>query len=59
MDTISPALLLDLKQVLEVMVQQNRMEESEMVDILLRAGLAKLPEGEGWLDEQGARYNFK
>lgn len=57
MNTISPASLLDLKQGLEVMVLQGRMEEAEMLDILRRAGLAKLPEGEGWIDESGARYH--
>ena len=57
MNTISTSTLLDLKQALEVMVSKGRMEEAEMLDILLRAGLAKLPEGEGWIDESGARYH--
>ena len=57
MNTVSTSILLDLKQALEAMVQQNRMEEAEMIDILRRAGLAKLPEGDGWIDESGARYH--
>lgn len=57
MNTVSTSILLDLKQALEVMVSQGRMEEAEMLDILRRAGLAKLPEGEGWIDESGARYH--
>ena len=57
MNTVSTSTLLDLKQALEVMVSQGRMEEAEMIDILRRAGLAKLPEGDGWIDESGARYH--
>lgn len=57
MNIISSAILLDLKVALEHMVSQGRMEEAEMLDILRRAGLARLPEGGGWIDESGARYH--
>jgi hypothetical protein len=57
MNTMNTAILLELKSSLEWMVETGRMEEAEMFDILRRAGLAKLPEGEGWIDESGARYH--
>ena len=57
MNIMTPTLLMDLKVSLQEMVSQGRMEESEMMDILRRAGLAKLPEGEGWIDESGSRYH--
>ena len=57
MNTMNTSVLLDLKRGLELMVASHRMEEAEMFDILRRAGLAKLPEGEGWIDESGARYH--
>lgn len=57
MNTVSTSILLDLKQALEVLVSQGRITEQEMLDLLLKAGLAKLPEGEGWIDETGARYH--
>ena len=49
---------MELKSSLELMVEQGRLEESEMLDILRKAGLARLPEGQGWVDESGARYHF-
>ena len=59
MNIMTPTLLMDLKVSLQEMVNQGRMEESEMMDILRRAGLARLPEGEGWIDESGARYHHQ
>ena len=58
MNIITSSILMELKSSLELMVEQGRLEESEMLDILRKAGLARLPEGQGWVDESGARYHF-
>lgn len=38
------------------MVQQHRITEREMTDLLIKAGLAALPQADGWIDEQGNKY---
>lgn len=38
------------------MVSQNRITETESLDVLRKAGLAKLPEADGWMDEEGSIY---
>ena len=58
MDTnkIVPAQLLELKKILFNMVAQDRITEKEALEILRKAGFARLPEGDGWIDEEGAVY---
>ena len=39
------------------MLQQNRITEAEMLDVLRKAGLSRLPESSSeWIDEQGSTY---
>ena len=59
MQGLSSTELIELKNLLETMVSQNRLSETEMLEILRKAGLARLPEGQGWIDENGARYYSK
>ena len=57
-NTISSARLLSLKTILTEMLDQNRITETEMLDILRKAGLARLPESSSeWIDEQGSTYH--
>jgi hypothetical protein len=56
MQGLSSTELIDLKNSLETLVSQDRLSETEMLEILRKAGLARLPEGQGWIDENGARY---
>jgi hypothetical protein len=56
MQGLSSTELIDLKNSLEKLVSQDRLSETEMLEILRKAGLARLPEGQGWIDESGARY---
>ena len=53
---IVPAKLLRLKEILYNMVSQGRIDEDEAIDVLRKAGIARLPEGDGWIDEEGAIY---
>lgn len=54
---ISSARLLSLKTVLTEMLQQNRITEAEMLDVLRKAGLSRSPESSSeWIDEQGSTY---
>lgn len=53
---IAPARLLELKKTLYLMVGQGRMDEAEALSILRKAGFARLPEADGWIDEEGAIY---
>ena len=52
---ISSATLIDLKNILDEMVYQNRLSESEMEKILKKAGLKK--NGKVWVDELGSEYS--
>jgi alpha-galactosidase len=52
---ISSATLIDLKNILDEMVYQNRLSESEMEKILKKAGLKK--SGKVWVDELGSEYS--
>jgi hypothetical protein len=55
--TMSSARLLALKTILTEMLQQDRITETEMLDILRKAGLARLPESSSkWIDEEGSTY---
>ena len=38
------------------MISQNRISEAEALNILRKAGLIKLPEADGWMDEEGSTY---
>ena len=50
--------LLKLKEILSDMVKQHRISENEMVDILRKAGLARLPNSSSkWIDETGSTYS--
>jgi hypothetical protein len=54
---IIPVHLLKLKEILSDMVTQHRITESEMIDMLRKAGLARLPNSSSkWIDESGATY---
>lgn len=54
---IIPAHLLKLKEILSDMVSQHRITESEMIDMLRKAGLARLPNSSSkWIDESGSTY---
>jgi len=52
---ISSATLIDLKNILDEMVYQNRLSEFEMEKILKKAGLKK--SGKVWVDELGSEYS--
>ena len=55
---IIPAHLLKLKEILGDMVSQHRITESEMIDMLRKAGLARLPNSSSkWIDESGSTYS--
>ena len=55
---IPPVHLLKLKEILGDMVKQHRISENEMVDILRKAGLARLPNSSSkWIDETGSTYS--
>jgi hypothetical protein len=57
-NSIPPVHLLKLKEILGDMVNHNRISENEMVDILRKAGLARLPNSSSkWIDETGATYS--
>lgn len=57
-NSIPPVYLLKLKEILSDMVNQDRISENEMVDILRKAGLARLPNSSSkWIDETGATYS--
>lgn len=58
-DKIISANLIKLKDILFSMVTQNRITEQEALDILRKAGLARLPESDGWIDEEGSVYRPK
>ena len=58
-NNIAPTRLLSLKSILNEMVDLNQIEESKMINVLSKAGLTKLPNGEGWIDIHGAVYKFK
>ena len=49
-------MLLELKNSLQLMVQQDRIVEKEALEILRKAGLARLLHEDGWIDEVGNRY---
>jgi len=54
---IISAHLLKLKEILSDMVTQHRITESEMIEILRKAGLARLPNSSSkWIDESGSTY---
>ena len=59
MQVITSTRLMDLKSTLQIMVDKNLMEESEMINVLNKAGLSRLPEGEGWIDSNGHTYTFQ
>jgi len=55
---IIPAHLLKLKEILSDMVTQHRITENEMIDMLRKAGLARLPNSSSkWIDESGSTYS--
>mgnify|MGYP000078041320 CR=1 FL=1 len=58
MEQLSSQDLMDLHSILSKMVSLHSIEESEMIDILTKAGLARLPEGQGWMDSTGSIYTL-
>lgn len=59
MQTIPTSRLMDLKTTLQLMTNMNLIEESEMVNILNKAGLSKTKEDDKWVDTQGSIYTFQ
>lgn len=56
-ENIPPVHLLKLKEILGDMVSQDRITEQEMLDVLRKAGLARLPNSSSeWIDEEGSTY---
>lgn len=55
-DYLAPSQIIELKNTLTVMLHQGRIEESDMEATLLKAGLARRSEGDGWIDERGCIY---
>ena len=53
-EVICSARLIQLKTVLDEMICQNRLSETERDSILNKAGLKK--EGNIWIDEMGSEY---
>jgi len=53
---INATYLSTIKDILEIMVLENRITEAEMLSFLAKAGLTKTDNGD-WIDEAGARYS--
>jgi hypothetical protein len=49
---------MELKTTLQIMTDKNLMEESEMLNILNKAGLSKSKEDDTWIDSSGSIYTF-
>lgn len=58
MSFINSHRLIEFKNVLDLMVQQQRITEEEALALLKSAGLAKQLQGESWIDESGAKYSM-
>jgi hypothetical protein len=58
-NNIASCRLMSLHSILNEMISLNQIEETEMINILSKAGLTKLPNGEGWIDINGSVYRFK
>ena len=52
---MAPASLIDLKTILDEMVYQKRLTQTELERILKKAGLKK--DGKVWIDELGDTYS--
>lgn len=55
---ISAGRLMDLKRTLDFMVSTDRITKKESLDILKKAGLSVSSDGNHFVDEEGALYNF-
>lgn len=49
---------MDLKRTLDFMVSTDRITKKESLDILKKAGLSVSSDGNHFVDEEGALYNF-
>ena len=58
MQAIPTSRLMELKTTLQIMIDKNLMEESEMVNILNKAGLSRIPNSDKWVDNIGSVYTF-
>ena len=58
MQAIPTSRLMELKTTLQIMIDKNLMEESEMVNILNKAGLSRIPNSDKWVDIIGSVYTF-
>jgi hypothetical protein len=58
MQRIPTSRLMELKTTLQIMTDKNLMEESEMLNILNKAGLSKSKEDDTWIDSSGSIYTF-
>lgn len=56
-NSLSPSELLALKSILFKMLSQDRISEEEVIDVLRKSGLARIPNSESWMDETGAKYS--
>ena len=59
MPGLSTSRLMDLKRTLHIMVDDNLIEESEMLNILNKAGLVKSNKEGMWVDRNGIHYTFQ
>jgi hypothetical protein len=50
--------LMDLKRTLDMMVSTDRITKKESLEILEKAGLRISADGNNFVDEEGALYNF-
>lgn len=57
-ETIVPVKLMELKDIMDIMVKQSRIDEEEAEKILAKAGLTRI-EKDMWKDENGSTYKFK
>ena len=58
MQAIPTSRLMELKTTLQIMTDKNLMEESEMVNILNKAGLSRITNSDKWVDSIGSVYTF-
>jgi len=55
---ITSSSLMDLKRTLDLMVSTDRITKKESLYILKKAGLSVSEDGNNFVDEEGALYNF-
>ena len=58
MKHMNPTHLRNLKNALEAMVTQNRINNNQMIEMLGHAGLSKIINSDKWVDGAGNVYTF-